>query len=485
MDYLDVRAERQRMARDWRPGQPVPDIAYSAEEDELWLSVFGKLTSLHEDLACTQYRQSARRVALPPDRIPQLREVSARLAPLTGFQLVPAAGVVPSRLFYAPFADGLFQATQYLRPTSALFHSPEPDVIHELVGHAAMLADPEFAEIYRCFGDATRSADSDEAMDAISRLFWFTIETGVVMENGQPCACGAAILSSVAELESFRHVELRDFRVQDVTVHDFDDSDCQPVLFVAESVKHMMDEVKRFLGKFADAAHSYHSQAKAAEMRLQVSITEQLQDYVADVSLREPEVLRELRKETSELPERNMQVSPEEGQFLNVLVRAIGARRALEVGVFTGYSLVSTALALPEEGTVIACDISEQWASVALEYCRRAGVADKVDLRVGDARQTLAALVAMPGAAGTFDFVFLDADKPSYDTYFEAALTLLRPGGLIVADNVLWSGHVADESVQDQDTRALRAFNAKLSQDDRVDISMIPFADGLTLAVKR
>lgn len=248
MDYLATRTERQRIARDWHPGQPVPDITYSTEEDALWSTVVDKLSSLHETLACARYRRSARLVALPADRVPQLREVSARLAPLTGFGLVPAASVVPSRLFYGPFADGVFQATQYLRPTSALFHSPEPDVIHELIGHAVMLADPEFAEIYRRFGEATRSADSDEAMDAISRLFWFTMETGLVMEHGRPSACGAAILSSVAELESFRHVELRSFRVQDVIVHDFDDSDCQPVLFVADSVEQMMDELKRFLG---------------------------------------------------------------------------------------------------------------------------------------------------------------------------------------------------------------------------------------------
>jgi predicted O-methyltransferase YrrM len=220
-------------------------------------------------------------------------------------------------------------------------------------------------------------------------------------------------------------------------------------------------------------------------MRIQLAITEDVQNYVADVSLREPDVLRALRAETAQRPERNMQVSPEEGQFLHVLVRAIGARKALEVGVFTGYSLVSTALALPEGGSVIACDISEQWAAVALDYCHRAGVADKVDLRVGDARETLAALIAEPEAVGTFDFVFLDSDKTGYDTYYEAALTLLRPGGLLVADNVLWSGHVADPSIQDEDTCALRDFNAKLLKDARVDISMIPFADGLTFAVKR
>jgi O-methyltransferase len=220
-------------------------------------------------------------------------------------------------------------------------------------------------------------------------------------------------------------------------------------------------------------------------MRIQVTITEQLQDYIADVSLSEPAPLRELREQTSRLDKRNMQISPEQGQFLSVLLRAIGARRTLEVGVFTGYSLLRTALTLPAGGRVTACDISEEWAKTALWHCERAGVADKVDFRIGDARETLAALVEEEGAAGGYDFVFLDADKQGYETYYEYGLTLLRPGGLLVADNVLWSGLVIDESAQDDETRALRAFNTTLREDDRVDLCMLPFADGLTLAVKR
>ncbi|MCW7944034.1 methyltransferase [Streptomyces hygroscopicus] len=220
-------------------------------------------------------------------------------------------------------------------------------------------------------------------------------------------------------------------------------------------------------------------------MRIQLDVTESVQNYVADHSLREPEVLRELREFTGAMPERNMQISPEQGQFMRLLLRAVGARRTLEVGVFTGYSLLSTALALPADGVVTACDISDEWAKVALDHCERAGVAGKVDLRIGDARATLATLVAEEGAAGSYDFAFLDADKPGYEQYYEHALTLLRPGGLLVADNVLWSGNVVDDSVQDEDTRALRAFNSKVYADDRVHISMLPYADGLTLAVKR
>ncbi len=220
-------------------------------------------------------------------------------------------------------------------------------------------------------------------------------------------------------------------------------------------------------------------------MRIQIELTDTLQSYIADVSLRESDLLSELREKTAALPERLMQISPEQGQFLNLLVRAVSAKRALEIGVFTGYSLVATALALPADGTVVGCDINEEWSAVALEYCERAGVADKVDMRIGDARETLAGLVAQEGAAGSFDFVFIDADKEGYEAYYEAALTLLRPGGLIVVDNVLWHGAVVDDTAQDQETRALRAFNAKLHHDKRVDLSLIPFADGLTFALKR
>ncbi|WP_052864086.1 O-methyltransferase [Streptomyces niger] len=220
-------------------------------------------------------------------------------------------------------------------------------------------------------------------------------------------------------------------------------------------------------------------------MRVQVAVTEQLQDYVADVSLREPDVLRELRERTAELPLHLMQISPEEGQFLGVLLKAIGARKAIEVGVFTGYSLIATALALPAGGKVIGLDISEEWATVAREFAGRAGVADRIDLRIGDARESLDALLATEGEAGTYDFFFIDADKENYTAYYEAALTLLRPGGLILVDNVLWHGAVLDETQQDSETTALRAFNARIHHDKRVELSLIPFADGLTFAVKR
>lgn len=220
-------------------------------------------------------------------------------------------------------------------------------------------------------------------------------------------------------------------------------------------------------------------------MRIQVEPSDELQDYVAQMSLREPQVLAELREETSRLPLHLMQISPEQGQFLRLLVRAFGVRRAVEVGVFTGYSLLCTALGMPADGSVVACDVDEEWAAMAMRYAKRAGVADKIDLRIGDARATLRHLIDDEGLAGTVDFVFIDADKEGYEEYYERGLTLLRPGGLLLVDNVLWHGAVINDEVQDSETRALRAFNAKVRDDDRVDLSMIPYADGLTFALKR
>jgi len=220
-------------------------------------------------------------------------------------------------------------------------------------------------------------------------------------------------------------------------------------------------------------------------MRVQVNPTEALQDYVAQMSLREPPVLAELREETSKLPLHLMQISPEQGQFLRLLMRAFGVRRAIEVGVYTGYSLLCTAMGMPGDGAVVACDVDEEAAAMAMRYAKQAGVADKIDLRIGDARETLRELVETEGRAGTFDLVFIDADKEGYEEYYERALTLLRPGGLVLVDNVLWHGAVIDDTHQDSETRALRAFNAKVRDDARVELSMIPYADGLTFALKR
>jgi O-methyltransferase len=215
-----------------------------------------------------------------------------------------------------------------------------------------------------------------------------------------------------------------------------------------------------------------------------IELSQPVLQYVRDHSLRDNDILRELREETSKLPLRTMQIPPEQGQLLYLLARLMGARKTLEVGVFTGYSTLCTALALPANGRVVACDLSEEWVSIGRRYWERAGVASRIEVRLGDARRTLEALLA-DSQQGTFDFAFIDADKESYDHYYELALKLIRPGGLIVLDNTLWSGLVAKPEVSDPETDSLRRINARLLRDERVDLSMLPFADGLTLALKR
>ena len=215
-----------------------------------------------------------------------------------------------------------------------------------------------------------------------------------------------------------------------------------------------------------------------------IQLTDRLYDYLVRVSLREPPVLRRLREETAGLPNPKMQISPEQGQFMGLLVELIGARRAIEVGVFTGYSSICVALALPADGQLVACDINEEWTRIARRYWREAGVEDKIDLRLAPALETLDALLAA-GEAGRFDFAFIDADKSNYDRYYERALELLRPGGVLAIDNVLWDGKVADPDVNDADTEAIRAINLKTAADERITMSLAPIGDGLCVARKR
>jgi predicted O-methyltransferase YrrM len=214
------------------------------------------------------------------------------------------------------------------------------------------------------------------------------------------------------------------------------------------------------------------------------TLQEPLYSYLLSVSLREPDVLRRLREETHALATANMQIAPEQGQFMALLARMIGARYYLEIGTYTGYSALSVALALPADGRIIACDVSEEWTDIARRYWTEAGVAERVDLRLAPALRTLDALIAQE-RGGTFDLAFIDADKTNYPNYYERCLTLLRPGGLILIDNVLWDGNVAGEFDQSADTRAIRALNAQLVKDERVHLSLVPIGDGLTLALKR
>jgi predicted O-methyltransferase YrrM len=214
-----------------------------------------------------------------------------------------------------------------------------------------------------------------------------------------------------------------------------------------------------------------------------IELSEPLYEYLLAVSLREPPILAELRARTALMPLARMQISPEQGQFMHWLLSTMGARRTLEVGVFTGYSTLITALALPADGCVVACDISAEYTAIARQYWERAGVAERIQLHLRPALETLKQQLDN-GAAGSFDFAFVDADKESYQDYFEAALQLLRPGGTLMFDNVLWSGRVIDPAVSDSSTVALRAFNQALHRDQRVSISMLPVGDGLTLARK-
>ncbi|MBA4063271.1 MAG: SAM-dependent methyltransferase [Isosphaera sp.] len=208
-------------------------------------------------------------------------------------------------------------------------------------------------------------------------------------------------------------------------------------------------------------------------------VTDRLYEYVLGVSLREPEALRALREETGRLPEGEWQIAPEQGPFLAMLVQLMGARNCLEVGTFTGYSAAWVASVLPPGGKLICCEVSEAYAAVARRHWAAAGVAGRIDLRVGPALDTLRTL-----APGTFDYAFVDADKANYDAYYERCLELVRPGGLVAVDNTLWDGKVADPAATDADTAAIRALNAKLHGDTRVSLSVLPFADGLTLARK-
>lgn len=215
-----------------------------------------------------------------------------------------------------------------------------------------------------------------------------------------------------------------------------------------------------------------------------IGLSPELTAYLLDHGVREPAILARLRAETATLPESDMQIAPEQGALLALLVRLIGAERCLELGTFTGYSSLAVALALPHDARLICCDVSDEWTSIARRYWAEAGVADRVELRLGPALESLDALLD-GGAAGTFDFAFVDASKREYPDYHERLLRLLRTGGLIAYDNVFWDGAVLDPNDNDPDTEGVRRLNDRLATDERVDIVMLPVADGVTLARKR
>ncbi|NEZ04686.1 SAM-dependent methyltransferase [Wenzhouxiangella sp. XN201] len=215
-----------------------------------------------------------------------------------------------------------------------------------------------------------------------------------------------------------------------------------------------------------------------------IGLTDELQRYVLDHALHEHPLLAELREETARLEERNMQIAPEQGQFMALMARLIGAKRYIEVGTFTGYSALAVTLAMPDDGRTITCDVSKEWTDIARQFWQRAGLEERILLELGPALKTLEELL-VSGCEDTFDLAFIDADKTGYIDYFERCHELVRPGGLIMIDNTLWDGKVVDSGALDEDTEAIREFNDYLRDREEIDVSLVPIGDGLTLVRKR
>jgi phenylalanine-4-hydroxylase len=244
--YRRRRAAIAEVGRRHRRGQPIADVEYTPEEDEVWRRVSHELGRKHERYACRAYRDGARAVTLPTERVPQLREVDARVHALTGFHIQPVPGLVPTREFYGALADRTFLSTQYIRHHSVPFYTPEPDIVHEIVGHANMLGNPVFADLYEQAGHASRRAGDDAALDAFSNVFWFTLEFGVVWEDGELRAYGAGLLSSYGEIEEFRTAEIRPWDLAQMATLDYDITRYQPVLFAAASFDGMVADLGRY-----------------------------------------------------------------------------------------------------------------------------------------------------------------------------------------------------------------------------------------------
>jgi phenylalanine-4-hydroxylase len=242
----------------YRPGDPIPDVSYSAAEDEVWRVVSRELAAKHRRLACAEYLRGCDRLVLPRERVPQLREVDERVRALTGFRIRPVAGLVPVRDFYASLAERTFMSTQYVRHHSVPFYTPEPDIVHEIIGHANMLASASFASLYEAAGRASRRARSDDALEFFSRVFWFTLEFGVLRESGQLKAYGAGLLSSFGELDVFHRAEIRPWDVMAMGTVDYDITHYQPVLFEAPSFDALMDELGAFFATYDEDWYRIH-----------------------------------------------------------------------------------------------------------------------------------------------------------------------------------------------------------------------------------
>ncbi len=253
--YRARRAAIAAVGETYRPGQEIPVVRYAPEEDEVWRTVSAELAVLHETDAVDAYRAGAAALALPTAEVPQLGAVSARLQELTGWSITPVPGLVPTRTFYGALAERRFCSTQYIRHHSVPFYTPEPDVVHELVGHANALAEPRFAGLYELAGQAARRCESDAALEAFSRVFWFSLEFGVAWEDGALRAYGAGLLSSYGEIQAFRSAEVRPLDVRAMATLDYDITQYQPVLFAADSFAHAHEVLSTFFAGWDDEAH--------------------------------------------------------------------------------------------------------------------------------------------------------------------------------------------------------------------------------------
>ncbi len=254
-DYLERRAHIAAVGKEYRPGSPIPDVHYTAEEDQVWATVSRELAGLHQRFACAEMRAGIERLGLPTDRVPQLREVDARTRELTGFRIRPVPGLVPTRTFYGALAERTFLSTQYIRHHSVPFYTPEPDIVHEIIGHATMLSSARLADLYEAAGRASQRATTEAALELFSRVFWFTLEFGVVREDDEIRAYGAGLLSSFGEIQVFRDAEVRPWNIAEMGTTSYDITQYQPVLFAAESVDEMIADLTAFFDSYDDTTY--------------------------------------------------------------------------------------------------------------------------------------------------------------------------------------------------------------------------------------
>jgi phenylalanine-4-hydroxylase len=262
--YRARRNHIASLALDWAQEEPIPRVDYTEVENQVWATVCRELAVKHEHLACADYREAWARLALPTDRVPQLEEVGESLRPLSGFEYHPAAGLVPFEEFYGSLAEGVFHSTQYLRHPSRPLYTPEPDLIHEVIGHGGLLASPRLAELNRQAGRAARRLTTAEGRDFFAHVFWFTIEFGVVYEDGQLRAYGAGLLSSYGEIEEFRSADIRPLDVAEMGVLEYDITRYQPILYAAESIQQLLDVVGGFFAQCDDDAPARYRAVSAA-----------------------------------------------------------------------------------------------------------------------------------------------------------------------------------------------------------------------------